>query len=1030
MSTTEKASFINEPIIQKLLLLVGVYVFSIIAVLFVESYFNKRYVVQIQEKIQNQEQKQKIDGFLRENILHLQLNFNRYASVVNPNDLSAIQKNINDLISRSHTYLDILEKGGIVSVVRNVNLPNQDEITEIIEYQPDPSEELIPQVSELKPKLNELKALSNKNAAHLTNLLYLTQTDKTALAKLANDYAAQSTEMFKHIMQLEHIISFSINKQVVYLNNSNINMVRQYNRYKYGSLAFFFLVIMAITAWLIRQVHHLIEKRKQAEANNRKLLLAVEQSPVAIIIADTQGNLEYVNRGFENSSGYSKEEAMAINRPFFLSPEVDNRFLDHVWQTLQEGRNWTGQLSNHRKDGTLFWEKVMISPVFNDNYAISNYIAIKEDVTEVKTLTESLRTSNETMRTITENLPVGVLIVNTDGEIIQFNKSAIKQMGFTSMDEARPMLQGQPAERFFVTTRQDDYTDPVSGVVVITKEEQLTVKENNIYREVLKNTIPVKLNNTNVFLEAFMDITAQKEIQKKEAESNKAKSEFLANMSHEIRTPMNGIIGATDLLTQTRLSREQQNIISIINKSGQNLLNIINDILDFSKIEAGKMKIESYPFNILSTINYLIEQMSFKSDQKGIHLISAVSETIPPIVVGDESRLIQILVNLVGNSVKFTAQGEVVIRAEVIQQMGNHITLHFAIEDSGIGIPQDKIEKIFESFTQADGSTTRKYGGTGLGTSISKMLVELMGGKIWCESPNPNFSWSKDSPGSVFHFNLPFTIEKYDAEWEQRSERFKDVMALLVDNHKTNLLLGKKILNNWGVRTCEANDEKTALEILQQYPDINLLMVDTILLEKKDFSLLIEIGQRFPKLKFIIISSDSKVSTSGSIANDHYVLQRPLKQNTLFNALDKLFAREVNKQMEMDEELFLKNIQGKRILLAEDNVINQKIAEKMLSRLGLTTIIAHNGQEAIDRIVHQGELYDLIFMDIQMPVLNGLDATRQLRSLGVGLPIVAMTANALQGDRDICINAGMDDYVGKPVKMSDLTAVLMKWLRA
>jgi PAS domain S-box-containing protein len=1005
-----------------------VYVFSIVAILVVESYFNKRYVVQIQEKIQNQEQKQKIDGFLRENILQLRVDYYHFSFIDDPQDLSNTQKKITDLIARSLTYLDILNKGGIVSVVRSVNLPNQDEITEIIEFQPTDGDEAIPQISELQPKLNELKALTSRISMHISTLLYQPQMDKAELNNIVSGYSHQAEILFEQIMQLEHVISFSINKRVVYLNNAHINLVSEYNRYKYTGLGIFFLIITSITWWLTRQIHTLIENRNRAEDNNRKLLLAVEQSPVSIIIADTQGNLEYVNMGFETCSGYTKDEALAINRPFFLSPETDNRFLDGIWQTLQEGRNWTGQMTNLRKDGSLFWEKVMISPVFNDNLSISNYIAIKEDISEVKKLTESLRTSNESMRTITENLPVGVLIVNIDGEIIQFNKTAVKLMGFVSMDEARSFLQGHLISDFFETTRQDEYIDANSGVVVITKEEQLVVKENNVYREVLKNTIPITLNNTSVYLEAFMDITAQKEVQKKEAESNKAKSEFLANMSHEIRTPMNGIIGATDLLTQTRLSREQQNIISIINKSGQNLLNIINDILDFSKIEAGKMKIESYPFNILSTINYLVEQMNYKANQKGIHLISSIPDTIPPILVGDESRLIQVLVNLVGNSVKFTAQGEVVIKVDVSQQIGNNITLHFAVEDSGIGIPQDKIEKIFESFTQADGSTTRKYGGTGLGTSISKMLVELMGGKIWCESPNPNFSWSKESPGSIFHFSLPFVIERNDAEWEQRSERFKDVVALIVDNHKTNTLLCKKILTNWGVKTVEAQDENMALQMLADNKEINLVLIDTILLEKKDFSSLVELGQNYPKLKFVIVSSDSKVSTSGSIANDHYVIQRPIKQNTLFNALDKLFAQEVNKKMEMDEEVFLKHIKNKKVLLVEDNVINQKIAEKMLSRLGLISTIANNGNEALQRLIDQGEVYDMIFMDIQMPVLNGLDTTRELRSRQIKTPIVAMTANALQGDREICLSVGMDDYVGKPVKMTDLMAILMKWL--
>lgn len=1008
--------------------MVLVYFVTIAIVLFTESYFNKAYLQKYQTQIQNYEQKQKIESLLKENILLLQLSFNKYHSVSHVQELSNTQKNINELVSKSISTLSVLKDGGIVPVVRRVNLPLQDEVTEIIEYKKEIDDEEVGEIAELIPKFENLKVLSAKIASHVVVYLNNKEADNENYRTQLGLYQKQAESVLERIKEIENVVSFHFNKKIVFLNDNNLSVIKKYNKLKSFGLFMFAVLVVVITLLLINQIHKLIVHREKAEENNRKLLLAVEQSPISIIITDTKGNLEYVNRGFEEITGYSKYEAAGIHSPFFMMQKSDQRFMGPLWQTLQEGKIWNGQVSNQRKDGSIYWEKVMISPVFNDNQAISNYIAIKEDVTEIKTLTESLRASNETMKTITENLPVGVLVVNAQGVILQINKTAAKLMGFRMLDEARPFVEGHSVSDFFNTSNQEEYTDENTGVVVTTKEEQLVVKENNVYKEVLKNVMQLKLDDKPVSLETFMDITAQKEIQKREAESNKAKSEFLANMSHEIRTPMNGIIGATDLMAKTRLTKEQQNLISLISKSGQNLLNIINDILDFSKIEAGKMKIESYPFNIWSTVNYLIEQMAYKANQKSIQLSASLSETIPPVLLGDESRLIQVLVNLVGNSLKFTSEGEVVVKVEVVQQMGNEIVLHFSIEDSGIGIPKDKIEKIFESFTQADGSTTRKYGGTGLGTSISKMLVELMGGKIWAESPNPQFAWSKENPGSIFHFVLPLVIDRNNADWEQRSERFKEVKAVVVDNHKTNILLTKKILNNWGVKAFEANDEQSLLAIITEVKDLNLVLFDTSLLPANNWDFLLDLGKSNLQLKFVVLASNQKLQRVDGLPNEHYVIQRPAKQNNLFIAIDKLFPSQRNQLSPEDEEMILRKIKNKKVLLVEDNIINQKIAEKMLFRLGLKIEIANNGQEAIQMIENGGSEYDLVFMDVQMPVLNGLDTTRELRSHHYNVPIVAMTANALQGDREICLDSGMNDYVGKPVKMEDLMAVIARWI--
>ncbi len=1020
----KRSTLINEPIIRKLYILIGVFLLTIAAILVIENYFDNAYTVKYQKVIHNQEQQQTIDHLLQRNLLNLRLAFKSFTSVSHRQQLKNIREDIRQLIKNGKKIITVLDEGGEVASVISVNMPAKDEIEEVFRYEPDKYTGSLPEVRELIPQISELQTLADKIIAIIEKELNSGQQFSSQYFNELNHLIQQADTHFNRINEIENKISYDINKRWNTLNNTSINVVRKYNRVKYFGLFFFSLFAVFITGMLISQIRNVIINRYKAEENNKKLVQAIEQSPISIMITDTQGNIEYVNKGFETISGYKNDDSESENINL-LKDSGEDELANVLIQTIQEGKVWTGELSRKKNSGSEYWEKVLISPVLSEDNTISNYVVIKEDVTEKRNLTESLRESNEAMKTITENLPVGILIVNRNKEIIQINQTAAKIMNFKTMDEAFEHIKGHSYETFFSTIRKDQYVDPVSGVVVTSLEEILEVKENNVSREILKNIIPIRLNNERVFLEAFMDISAQKEVQKNEAEANKAKSEFLANMSHEIRTPMNGIIGAAELLSKTRLTKEQTNVITIISRSCENLLGIINDILDFSKIEAGKMKIETYTFNIRSTIDYLLDQMSIKTNEKGIELMGTVEETIPNVLIGDEGRLIQILVNLMGNAVKFTKEGEVVLKVEVEKQIGSNITLHFMVEDSGIGIPKDKLEKIFESFTQADGSTTRKFGGTGLGTSISKMLTELMGGKIWVESPNPNFAWSEESPGSVFHFTLPFVIEKNQAAFELKSEKFSNIKTLIVDNHKTNLLLLKKTLNNWDIPSETISDEKSAIDLLKKTKGFNLVIIDTHVFANVDSSFISDIKKARRKIKTILFAADNKWKEQVSLEGVDYVLQKPIQHLELFKAIEKLFTDEDEKEKVKLADLVV----NKRALLVEDNIINQKIAEKMLSSIGLKTEIAVNGQEAIDLIESDETGFDLIFMDVQMPVLNGLDATAKLREMNIETPIIAMTANALKGDKEICLNAGMNDYVGKPVKMNDLEDVLLKWLK-
>ena len=936
-----------------------------------------------------------------------------------------------------------------------------------------------------------------------------------------------------------------------------------------------------------------ITERRRTEAALRLRDAALQAAGNVIVITDRNGNIRWANAAFTRSTGYSVEDVRGLNMRLLKSGRHDADFYKKLWSTILGGKVWQGEVVNQCKDGSICIEDSTITPVLGDDGEISQFIAVKQDITQRKRAEENYRmlfremmdgfalhesvgggegqpvdykflavnpmferitglkaadiigrTVREMMpgtvgnwfetygqvaltgepvsftdhtlelgrhfdvrvfrpavgqvacifcdvtarmvaeaaaarervllRTLVDHLPDAIYVKDSLGRKTLANKADVRNQGRASEaevvgrddfeffapdvaarfreDDLRVITTGQP-----VIDREESYTDFL-GIPRWLRTTKLPLRDGDgrvvglvgvghditerKQQDILLEQNSVTLAQTNAQLAVAMEQTS--ELARQAHLANQAKSEFLANMSHEIRTPMNGVLGVTGLLLDTELTAEQREFAQIVRTSGEAMMTLINDILDFAKIEARKVDLEVLSFDVRSTLEAAADMVAIKAQAKGLELTCMVETEVPQMLQGDPGRLRQILVNLVGNAIKFTSEGEVGIHVKLASEAANSVMLRFTVTDTGIGIPAERINALFSAFVQVDSSTTRRFGGTGLGLAISKQLAELMGGSMGVESV--------EGEGSTFWFTVVLAKPPCPpAPVEGDVRGLVGERVLVVDDHATNRLILTTLMRAWGCHYRAVNSGGAALAALREAADagqpFGLALLDMCMpgMGGEELARNIKADPALQSTVLVLLTSLVQPGIPTRLAELGIAgyLCKPLHQRTLRDLLLKVMGRVsgplIQPVLPKPARASAPPSPGRsnrrsrsvRILVAEDNATNQTVALAMLRRLGYTADAVANGHEVITAL--QQIPYHLVLMDCQMPEMDGYEATRRVRQsegwINVpDLPIIAMTANAMKGDREKCLLSGMNDYLPKPVELAALASVLDLWL--
>lgn len=756
----------------------------------------------------------------------------------------------------------------------------------------------------------------------------------------------------------------------------------------------------------------------------------VENAPLGIFLCDVSGTIRQSNSKLKSLlslptdtplRGYNAFQAPALRR---------EGVADSIRKCLESG---DGSVSEHpysSEDGSHKYLRFILTPYRNDGDIVEGVQALVEDFTPRRKAEIELLEAHEyaaaearKLRSLIEGMAQGVIFSGSDNVVTEANSWLLQVTGLNRECVInRPLLEIDFGDSVSITLQRqiDRYREGLS-------EDPLELSAERWGRHLSIRLQPIfGMKRYRGVIVSLIDVSELVEARRKAEQADRTKSEFLANMSHEIRTPMNAIIGMSELAMATELTEVQTDYLRTIEMSGHALLALINDILDFSKIEAGRLEIDRTDMNLSDIIYGAVRTLAAQAHTKGAELACRIDSDVPDSVIGDPERIRQIMLNLIGNAVKFTSKGEVLVDVKLDSRAEDRVRLRVSVSDTGIGIPYEKQQVIFSAFQQADGSTSREYGGTGLGLAITSQLLELMGGKIWVESLLGR--------GSAFHFTLPLEMQKKPrlGEGFERIEELRGLPVLVVDDNATNRSLVGEMLRRWGMAPVMTESGTEALSVMERAHSEGapfvVALVDCMMPQMDGFELARQI-KRHPDLKDtrLLMLTSAVPEYSAERCREVGIescLLKPIHQSHLYNAVTSLVLGEEPERVAIDAigSKAPESPAPKRILVVEDNAFNQKVAVGMLRGMGHDVFVVSNGEEGVNAV--ENDRFDLILMDVQMPHMDGFQATKAIRAIERNLkyrtPIIAMTAYAMKGDREKCLAAGMDAYISKPIRGAEL----------